>query len=84
MWVDLAGKRLPEVLALLRGKTDSVLRIAYVSAKESPRKEVALTRKQVLLLDDRARGAIFQVPQETGGMRKIASRLDALFQEKCV
>lgn len=71
-WVDLTGKRLPAVLALLRGPADSTLRLAWRRGDASaPRAELSLKRRNVVLVEDRARGAVIQVGPPDGTRHPI-------------
>lgn len=71
-WVELAGKRLPAVLARLRGPVDSTLRLAWRRGDASaPRAELTLKRRNVVLIEDRARGAVVQVVQRDGSRHPV-------------
>jgi len=70
--VELTGRRLPAVLALLRGPVDSTLHLTWRRGDaNAPKAELTLKRRDVILLEDRARGAIVAVVEADGGHRAI-------------
>lgn len=70
-WVDLEGKRLQEIVALLRGDDGTTVRVAYHSPGDAERRETSLVRSEVVLTEQRARGGLCEVPDETGMVRNI-------------
>jgi len=70
-WVQLDRLRLREIVARLRGKAGSKLRIAYRHPGQPNRIEETLERSRVELADDRARGAVSQVPGAGERSRRI-------------
>lgn len=62
-FVDVVGKKLRNVVRLIRGKKDSVVRL-QIEPKDTPgiRKTVVLTRDEIQLTTKLAKAEIFQVP----------------------
>lgn len=69
-WRDVAGLPLRKIVADLRGEPKTKLSVAFRSSG-GPRREAALTRAEVVLAGDRARGGISEVPGEDGRVRRI-------------
>ena len=70
-WTDTKEKRLREVVALIRGKAGTQLRLAFHHANEAQRHEVTIKRAVVVSIADRARGTLCTVPTAGGGKRHI-------------
>lgn len=70
-WIDTASKRLREIVALVRGRAGGKLRVAYEPEGTSRRTEVTLERTRVVLVHERAHGAISVVPGPSGAPRRI-------------
>jgi carboxyl-terminal processing protease len=70
-WTDTKEKRLREVVALIRGKAGSKLRLAFHHANEAQRHEVTIERSVVVSIADRARGTLCTVPAAGEGKRRI-------------
>lgn len=62
-FVDVVGKKLRNIVKLIRGKKDTVVRL-QVESKDSPgiRREVKITRDEIQLTTKLAKAEIFQVP----------------------
>ncbi len=65
------GKRLREIVKLIRGKPGTKLKLAYRHAGEDSTQECTLDRANVVSIDDRARGALCDVPSADGKTRRI-------------
>jgi len=65
------GKRLREIVKLIRGKPGTQLKLAYRHASEDQKHECTLERANVVSIDDRARGAICDVSTASGKTRRI-------------
>jgi len=65
-WIEAKSKRLREIIAFIRGKPGTQLRIAYHRPDENKRLETTLQRALVVSIAERARGAIFEVPGIAG------------------
>jgi carboxyl-terminal processing protease len=70
-WIDTTTRRMREIAALVRGKSGGKVRLAYQAAGTTQRQEVVLERIRVILSADRARGALSEVPDPTGRIRRI-------------
>lgn len=68
---DVKGKRLREIVTLVRGKAGTKLRLACRHPDENQRFECQLERALVVNIEERARGAICQVPSATGKIHRI-------------
>lgn len=62
-FVDVVGKKLRNIVRLIRGKKDTVVRL-QVEPKDSPgiRKEISITRDEIQLTTKLAKAEIFEVP----------------------
>ncbi|WP_317928739.1 carboxy terminal-processing peptidase [Halioxenophilus sp. WMMB6] len=72
--VDVVGWRLDEVVSLIRGPKDSVVRLQIIpadGASESDTKVIAITRNKVKLEEQAAKKAVFEVPDGAGGTIKL-------------
>jgi len=66
-FVDVIGWRLDDVVELIRGPADSVVRLEIIPANSlpgSPKKEIALVRGQVKLEEQAAKSKIIKVPRD--------------------
>lgn len=63
-WVPTGGKKLDQVLAMMRGKSGTTVRLAYRSPESDARQEATLVRQDVVLADQRARGGVADLPRE--------------------
>ena len=70
-WTETRKKRVSAVVARLRGKPGTAVRVAYRKNGDEERREVTLVRSEVVLPEQRARGAVFEVPGADGVTRKI-------------
>ncbi len=73
-FVDVVGMKLRKIVAMIRGKTGSKVRLLLQPADASDpsvRKTVVLTRDVVNIDSARARGGLFDVPQADNTSRKI-------------
>ena len=76
----LAGKRLREVVRLIRGQPGSPLTLTVRAAEPSaPPRAVALTRARVDLPDNHARGYLIQVPTDTATVPVALIQLPAFY-----
>jgi len=72
--VDVVGWRLDEVVSLIRGPKDSVVRLQIIpaaAANDSETKVVTITRNKVKLEEQAAKKAVFTVPDGNGGNLKL-------------
>lgn len=69
-WIETKGKKLHQVIGILRGKPGESLRLAYRSPGAEGRREIALVRKDVVLVTQRARGAISHVSGNEGAAKR--------------
>ena len=67
-WTGTKEKRLREVVASIRGKAGTRLRLAFHHANDAQRHEVTIERAVVVSIADRARGTLCTVP--TAGSEK--------------
>ncbi|MBL9215488.1 MAG: hypothetical protein JNG83_08440 [Opitutaceae bacterium] len=70
-WVSASAQRLRETVRLLRDPRGGKVRLAYREHADAPRKELTLERSRVVLADERAYGAVAQVPTAGGGTRRV-------------
>lgn len=70
-WVETSGLRLRQVLGKMRGKSGTTLRIAYRSGPNAERRETALTRRDIILADQRASGGVAEIPRPGAAPTKI-------------
>ncbi len=70
-WVELAGKKIDRIVALLRGPKDTPLSLRYRRSSTGGTEEVTLTRREVVLPENRARGGITVVPAAVGAAGSI-------------
>ncbi len=73
-FVDVVGMKLRKIVAMVRGKTGSKVRLLIQpgdAADPSERKTVVLTRDVVNIDSARARGGLFEVPDSANNSRKI-------------
>lgn len=70
-WVPLKGSRYSEVIARLRGKPDTTLRLAYRRGRDGERREAEIKREEVLLVDQKAHGVITTVRSAGDHVRTV-------------
>ncbi len=70
-WTETRKKPVSTIVTRLRGEPGTTVRVAYRKLGDDERREVTLMRSEVVLPDQRARGAVFEVPGAGGGTRKI-------------
>jgi carboxyl-terminal processing protease len=70
-WTQIADKRLEQVSAMLRGNPGTGLRIAYRPEGSTERKEIELVRRETVLIEQRAWGAVSDVPTSEGKRQKL-------------
>lgn len=70
-WRDLAPLRLREIVGLLRGAAGTSVRLAYAPAGTKERKELALTRAEVISPQDRASGGVCVIRPMHGKARRV-------------
>lgn len=58
-WTETKGRRLREIVALVRGDAATALRVAFRAKGKTERREIELVRARVVLAAERARGALF-------------------------
>ncbi len=69
-WVELGPLRLREIVSLLRGPAGTAVRLAFRAPDVADRQTLTLERSRVGVINDRARGAVSDVPAP-GGARRI-------------
>ena len=70
-WTATRKKQVSAIVARLRGKPGTAVRIAYRKNGDEERREVTLVRSEVVLPEQRARGAVFEVPGVGGVTRRM-------------
>jgi len=70
-WRDLAPLRLREIVGLLRGQAGTPVRLAYAPAGTNERKELTLTRAEVISPQDRACGGVCVIRPSDGKPRRV-------------
>ena len=65
--VDVVDMKLSDVVALIRGKKGTVVRLEVISADTGERKIITLTRAKIELKDSEAQGEIFPVGKKPDG-----------------
>ncbi len=65
--VDTMDMKLSEVVKLIRGPQDTVVRLEVISAKTKQRKTIKITRAKIELKDSEAQSKVFEVPGRPGG-----------------
>ncbi len=70
-WRDAGTMRLREIVTAVRGKAGTTLRLAYRPAGTSERKEVTLTRTEVISAGDRAVGGVTRLRDAHDRERRI-------------
>lgn len=70
--VDVVGTRLDKVVALIRGKKGTTVRL-FVEHDDGTREEIVLVREQVALQDSRASSSVEKVGDRTVGVLKLPS-----------
>lgn len=70
-WIETDHLRLREIVKLMRGTAGAKLRVAYRPGGTASRIETTLERTRIILGDDRAQGAVSEVPGTEGKKRRI-------------
>lgn len=70
-WTSLQSSRYTEVIAHLRGKPGTSVRLAYRRGGDGPRQEIEIKREEILLVDQKARGSIALVPGAAGKQWRV-------------
>lgn len=81
-FVDVVEMRIDRVVKLIRGPKGSAVRLLLIPADAAAggnRKEVTITRDRVRLEEQRARGAIIEVPREAGVARVGVITLESFY-----
>nr|VFK07409.1 MAG: carboxyl-terminal processing protease [Candidatus Kentron sp. LPFa]VFK24232.1 MAG: carboxyl-terminal processing protease [Candidatus Kentron sp. LPFa] len=70
--IDVVGWRLQDVVNLIRGRKDSVVRLQILEGKaglDGPAKQINLVRNRIDLADRTAKKSVIEVPAESGVLR---------------
>jgi carboxyl-terminal processing protease len=65
--VDVVDMKLSDVVKLIRGKRETIVRLEVIPADGSERKIYKLAREKIELKDSEARGAVFEAGRKTDG-----------------
>ena len=71
---DVVGWRLDEVVELIRGKKDSIVRLEVIPAKSKAKdvhKVITIVRNKVKLEEQSAQKEILEIPTPDGGVKKV-------------
>ena len=66
-FIDATGMKLDDVVAMIRGKAGSVVRLSIISENESELHTVLITREKIKLEDSAAHGTIFEEGKKADG-----------------
>ncbi|MBX3735593.1 MAG: PDZ domain-containing protein [Candidatus Didemnitutus sp.] len=79
-WQDVASLRLQDIVRRVRGSAGTTLRLAYAPGGGNERREITLTRAEIVSPRDRASGAVLEVPADGTVSRRVGwIRLPAFY-----